>query len=248
MREKQLNLRILIARILTIVIMVGGLVFWKFKKYDEVNARINTANAALTTAETDAGKLYTTLQAKTLESQKLALSRAQVAYFRKRYRNLEFNLSGPGPTEATWVRLLNEYFADYGLELRRQLIQAADEAGVVITTSAKVDNPPQIPEQVTVPPSGFIKPVTGGSLAVTTTGGADALLRFFERVNQAEILMGVGNVKLEGTTPNIKASFTITPYLVASGESAVLPAGVSAAPAEGTTPEGGAQPTPAPSN
>ena len=150
-------------------------------------------------------------------------------YFRKRYRNLEFNLTSEGATQATWIRLLNEHFADYGLELRRQLVQAADESGVVINTAAKIENPPQVPENVIPPPSGFAKPVTGGALSVTVTGSASAILRFFDRINKAEILMGVGNVKLEGTSPLISASFSLTPYLVASGDSANLPGAASAA-------------------
>jgi hypothetical protein len=30
---------------------------------------------------------------------------------------------------------MNEYFANYGLEMRRQLIQAANDTGVVLNTS-----------------------------------------------------------------------------------------------------------------
>ena len=69
-KEKQLNLRILITAIATVVIMVAGLVFWKFKKYDQVNKDITTASGQLTTAQGEAAQLYPTLQAKVLESQK----------------------------------------------------------------------------------------------------------------------------------------------------------------------------------
>ena len=45
--------------------------------------------------------------------------------------------------------------------------------------------------------------------------------------------MVIGNIKLEGYSPQIKASFPLTPYLLASGPGAVTTAAASAAPAPG---------------
>ena len=56
--------------------------------------------------------------------------------------------------------------------------------------------------------------------------------------------MVVGNVKLEGNSPSVKASFKLTPYLLASGKGAKLTATGGAAPAAqpgepGADPAGG---------
>lgn len=137
----------------------------------------------------------------------------------------------------TWHRWLNEYYKGFGFALSDELVRIANRSGVVLKTDSKiqVDAPPRNPEDVKPPDHGFMLPLSnsdGGALKVSVTGDLAHILDFFDGINKSSILMVVGNIKLEGYSPQIKASFTLTPYLLASG-----PGAVSAAPA--ATPAGG---------
>ena len=250
MNDKKLNYAFWGTLIGAVVLFVAMLLVWKFRFYDQTVAQLNTTNTDLQTAQTEAGKLGARQKAALLAEQRLGYAQGELDYFRTRYRSLPLDLTeapGNGPRYQTFVRYLNEYSSGFGLQARAQLIRAADESGVLIDTNIKVDAPPQNPEDVTSPPSGFLKPQTA-PLDVSITGTFDALLRFFQIINHSEILMVVGNVKLEGVSPEIKATFTITPYLMASGPSATVAAIAGAAPAagaegsEGTNPEGTTKP------
>jgi hypothetical protein len=249
-KETRLRRIILGIGIGTFVLLVAVVLVWKLKFYDTVNADIATQQTAYDTAKAQADKLPTALADKTKAEQKKKFAQAQLDYLRLRFRSLSFDLSSPGATEATFGRYLNEYFEGYGLALRRQLLTAAAESGVQLDTKAAVVTPPQTPETVQAPPSGFLKPLTGGSLDMTVIGSYENILRFLDRINHSEILMTVGNIKLAkgGTTggasatttasasDSITANFLVTPYLLATGPSAPvgtppLPAG--AAPAAG---------------
>jgi len=244
MRETKLKRWILGIYIGMVVLLVAMVLVWKLRFYDKVNTDIATATTETETAKGEALQLNDQLFAAAKANERLNLSRSQVGYFRKRFRNMNFDLTSPGATNATWIRYLNEYFSDYGLEARRQLVTAADETGVVIASKLSVQAPPQMPELVTSPPSGYLKPLATGSIEISVTGPLPNILRFFERVNRSQILMTVGNVKLEGTSPTIKATTTLTPYLVASGPSALLTAPAAAAPAPGgEVPPGETPPT-----
>ncbi|PQV64907.1 hypothetical protein B1R32_103174 [Abditibacterium utsteinense] len=219
----------------TFALIVAMIVVWKLKFYDDVTAQITTAQTAYDAAKTTGATLDRELKAAAISKENLVLANDQISYFRQRFRSLRFDLRptpGDGPRNRTWLGYMNEYFSDYGLAMRRQLISAANESGVVLNTSLKVDAPPQVPENIIAPPSGFLKPVMGGVLTVDVTGTLPDILRFLERANRSPILMTVGAIKLEGASPLIKASFTLTPYLVATGPSIELPA---VAPAEGST-------------
>lgn len=214
---------------ITFVLLVAIIVVWKLKFYDDVNAQLETTNKSYGDAQTKGATLDKELLAAAIARQKLDLAQDELGYFRTRFRSLNFDLTDDGRRNATWVGYMNEYFADYGLALRRELVQSADATNVTLDTKLQVDTPPQIPEQVTAPNSGFLKPAVGGALTVTVIGDLPSILRFFERVNRSAILMTVGSVKLEGTSPFIKATFTVTPYLVASGPSIQLQAAPGAA-------------------
>ena len=224
MNAKKLNYWIWGTLIGAFVLTVAMVLVWKFKFYDQVVQKLDTSTKAYATSSGNAAKLSKTRVAALLAYQKLGLAQGELAYFRTRYRSLQMNVepdpvAGFGPRDATFVRYLNEYSRDFGLAARGQLIRAADESGVKIDTSIKVDAPPQNPEDVKAPDSGFLKPETD-ALDVTVTGTLDDILRFFQIINRSEILMVVGNVKLEGLSPSIKASFTLTPYLLVTGNSA----------------------------
>lgn len=238
MRESALRNRIYAALAIAFLLAIISTLVWKLRFYDAVNAKLASTQTEYQTASATAKKLEPTLVAQRIAELNQDLARRQVNVFRARFRSLNFDLnSSPGAREATFRRYLNEFYTDYGVETRRELIQAADESGVIIQTSIKVQTPPQNPEDVVAPPSGFLKPLDGGTIAVTVTGTLPKILKFFERINQSEILMTVGSggspgVRLENASPFIKASFTLTPYLLASGPDAGLPVG--AAPVSST--------------
>ena len=181
----------------------------------------------------------------------------QLAFLQTRYRSLYFDkIEGDGPLadvnrDRTWRRWMNEYYSEFGVEARQELIAAANETGVIIKTSIKVDAPPKVPEEVAPPASGFLKPTgaSGGALGVSITGTFPDILRFLNRINLSPILMSVGNIKLDGYSPTINASFTITPYLLSRGTeittSVAQPAGdAPAGGAPGAGAPGGALPGP----
>lgn len=171
-------------------------------------------------------------RAKALEEQDYL--NGELAFLRERYRSLDFS----GSQDENWRRWMNEYYAEFGIAVRRELIAAANASGVIINSTIKVDAPPQVPENVQAPPSGFLKPTSanGGALGVEIRGTFPAIINFLNRINLSPILMVVGNIKLEGASPDIKATFTLTPYLLARG--AEITASPAAAPS-GNGPEGG---------
>ena len=224
MNERKLRLAWIGTLVGAFVLIVAMVLVWKFRFYDNIVSQLATTEANYKTADDTADKLAPTLKAALLAQQRLDLAQGELQYFRTRYRSLPFDLtqsavSGQGPRNATFVRYLNEYASNFGLEARRQLIRAADESGVQIKTNIKVDAPPQNPEDIVSPPNGLLKPA-GAPLAVSVTGTFGSILNFFQVINRSEILMVIGNVKMTGTSPAIEATFTITPYLLVSGPSA----------------------------
>ena len=254
MNEKKLRMAWIGTLIGAFVLIVAMVLVWKFRFYDQVVSQLASTKSAYTGAKGTADKLAPTLKLALLAEQRLDLSSGELQYFRTRYRSLPFDLtegpiSGQGPRRATFVRYLLEYSQNFGIEARRQLIRAADESGVQINTNIKVDAPPQNPEDIISPNSGFLKP-QNEPLGVTVTGTLPSILNFFQIINRSEILMTVGTVKIEGVSPNITASFNITPYLLVSGPSAkvgpipnidaALPGGGANAAAGGAGGAGGA--------
>ena len=231
MNEKKLRLAWIGTLVGAFVLIVAMVLVWKFRFYDNTVSQLNTTNASYATEKANADKLAPTLKSALLAQQRLALAQGELDYFRTRYRSLPFDLTespvtGQGPRNATWRRYLNEYssgsgeyVSGFGIEAVRQLKRAADESGVVIKSNIKVSAPPQNPEDVVNPPSGLLKP-QDAPLAVSVTGTFGSILNFFQIINRSEILMVIGNVKMAGTSPNITATFTITPYLLVSGPSA----------------------------
>lgn len=235
MNEKKLRIAWIGTIVAAFVLIVAMVLVWKFKFYDPLLSELETTGVEFGKQETQAKKLDGALKGALLAQQRLDLASGELDYFRTRYRSLPMDLTestvvGQGPRNATWRRYLNEYASDFGLAARSQLIRAADESGVQIATNIKVQAPPQNPEEVVAPPSGLLKPETE-ALGVTVTGTFDSILEFFKIINKSEILMVIGNVKLDEPSPNIKATFTVTPYLLVSGASAqvaVIP-GIEAA-------------------
>ena len=140
--------------------------------------------------------------------------------------------------EIAWRNWMNTYYYGYGPALKRELERAADAAGVVINTSISVVPPPKAPEEVAPPANGLLKPVgsggaaaggppgvagagaAGGAMSVTVTGSMNNILRYFDSLNTYATLVNVGNITLNNdpsSPTRVRASFSITPYLLASG-------------------------------
>lgn len=174
--------------------------------------------------------------------------RTQLAFFRQRYRTLNFgDIGGTSPLQIAnrqiaWRRWLNEYFTDYGNAVRTELLTAAQQTGVQLKSEIKVGAPPAAPELVVPPANGLFRP-TGEPLKVSVAGPLPSIIRFLDRVNDSSILFLVGrDLKLEGESPNITATVSITPYLLAAGVGAPIGTSVAAAgagAAAGTGAEGG---------
>ena len=248
MNDQKLRLATIGTLIGAFVLIVAMVLVWKFRFYDQKVADLKVANDALQTAQKDAGRLGSAQKAALLADQRLGYANGQLDYFRTRFRSLPLNVTdetpGNGPRVASFQRILNEYSADFGLRARAQILRAYDQSGAsAIDSKITISDPPQNPEDVKAPPSGFLKPETA-PLDVTLTGSFDNIVSFLQIINRSEILMSVGNLKLEGTSPTIKATFTLTPYLLVSGPSATQGTiaglgGAAAAPAAAGGEEGG---------
>ena len=254
MRENKLKQLIIGIVVGTFVLLIAIVLVWKFKFYDTVNVQIAQQQQAYDTAKAKGEGLPQALVAQKKAEQKQRFAQAQLDYLRLRFRSLSFDTTSPGATLATLARYQNEYFGTrgvgFGPALRRQLLRAALQSNVELTTKAAVSPPPQMPEDVKVPPSGFLKPITSDSLAISVSGPVDNIEKFLNLVNRSEILMVVGNIRLAkggagtpggtaGSTSSdtLTATFTVTPYLLATGPSAVVAAppgtGAAVAPAAG---------------
>jgi hypothetical protein len=201
----------------TFALIVAIIVVWKLKFYDDVTSKLEQTNRDYETQSTTAKDLSKNLLAAAIAKDRAVLAKQELNYFRNRFRSLNFDLADEGRRNRTWGGYMNEYFADYGLAMRRELVQAAQDANVILATKLQVDPPYQLPEEVVAPASGFLKPVTGGTITVDIIGSLPNILAFLQRINRSAILMSVGTIKLEGPSPLTKATFTVTPFLVAKG-------------------------------
>jgi hypothetical protein len=217
-----------------------------------------------TKENSDAEKLAEALASKKQAEDDLVLIRSEAQEMQARYHHFDYNLDGDKARKITWQRYTNEMSMTYGIKLRNQLLAAAERSGIRINSTVKVDAPPQVPENLTLPTSGFLKPVTGGNLKVDASGSFANFLTFFDELNRPvpdpndpsqslNILFVVGSdLKFDGYSPDIKTSFTVTPYLIArfppdkltTPPQAGAPAAAAAPGAEGApaggTPAGGA--------
>jgi hypothetical protein len=255
--EKTIKRNIYIVLGLTVFLLIAMVAAWGTLLVKPQKAAIAQAQTDYQASKAIADRLPQAIADKTKAEDRRAYLRGQMAFFRQRYRSLYFGaINDPNPAVqkaariVAWRRWQNEYFNDYGIVLRQELINVANATGVTINTAVKVTAPPRAPEEVAVPAYGLFKP-TGGALSLTITGTLSDIMQFFNRINQSSILMLVDrNVRLEGYSPEIKATFSVTPYLLASGPGVALGTGTAgaAAPAaapgvagaEGTTSSAGA--------
>ena len=258
--ETRIRRNIIILGVVTFLALIGMSAGWFFvlvRPQKEEIAKVDTEYTAL---KDKAGKLKVAQEDERKAKDKLDYLQGQLAFFRGSdvsegtqglYRRLYFGaIDGDkainiAARQAAWRQWMNEYHSQYGPALRLELRRIAELAGVSAPIPAiKVDDPPQQPEDVKAPNNGFLKPlsaVDGGQITLTVSGDFANILRFLEYVNHSSILMVVGNIKLEGYQPNLKATFPITPYLIAVGPGIKLTA--TSTPAVNTGGTGPKEPT-----
>lgn len=267
-RIRRNNWILVIATFLILVVMCASWFFLLVRPQKEEMAKVE---AEYTERKNKADDLQKALEAERQAKDKLEYLKGQTFFFRGSdenrrvnglYRRLYFgDIEGTTKMhereqQEAWRAWMNEYHYTFGPALKAELESAAAEAGVGIAYSdIKVDDPPQMPEEVKgkIPPNGLLKPLSAtnnGDLDVTVTGAFPNIMRFLERLNRSSILLVVGNIKLEGSSPGLKGTFKLTPYLVASGKGAKLTATGGTAPAAqagepGAVPPEGAEPAPA---
>lgn len=242
---------------LTIALAVGLVT----QVVNKQRVKITAAEATYKAQKTQADLLPTALADKQKAEDVQKYVTGQLAFFRQRYRSLPFapldaaQITTPNLPEnmkttqarsnrnVAWRRWMNEYANGYGPALQRELISAANESGVVLTTNVKVGDPPKAPEECIPPTNSLFRP-TGGALPISIVGSMSNIMQFLNRVNQSSILMLVGNdLKMSGSSPSITATFSITPYLLATGEGApVTAAGASAGTSDAAASGGASYP------
>ena len=239
--EKLIRRNIWIVVGLSIVLLIAMVVAWSQLLIKPQNVAIAKADAEYKASKTIADRLPTALSEQIKAEDKRDYLKGQLAFFRGRYRHLEFGDIkskdadvASAALELSWKRWMNEYFNDYGQALRQELVDAANETGVTINTSVQVVAPPKTPEEAAqlIPSNGLLKP-TGGALKVSVTGALSNILQFFNRINRSSVLMVVDrDIKLTGFAPETTATFSATPYLLASGPGVSLNASAPAAGGE----------------
>lgn len=225
--ETKLRRLIIGTFVTTFVLLVGMIVAWNMMLIRPLNQTRDAATTALEANRTLGKQLGENLAKKVKHEKNVILLNDQLEAYRNRFRSINYDFTTDAARQTTWRGLMTEYSREYGLALRQEVVDAAEESGVDITSSAKINNPDQKPEDVAVP-GGFLKPVTGGTLSVSLEARSfNDVLRFLNRINKSRILMYVGNVKLEGYAPAIKVNMTLTPFLLTRGPAVKLPAAPS---------------------
>jgi len=216
--------------VVTFLILIGMVVGWDIMLVRPIVAKTVAASSDFDTQKTNADELYQAIRNEKQARDNLALVQDELNFVRQRYRTLKVDLTTDDSRELTWRGWMTEYSSGFGRALREELVDAANDSLVTLSTKTSVGDPPQKPEDVKEPTSGFLKP-TGGPLDVTivSTSGLQNILDFLNRVNAGRILLTVGNIKLSGYAPKITATFQVTPYLIADIPTADLNGTPSAA-------------------
>jgi hypothetical protein len=203
------NIYILIG--VTFVLLTGMIAAWFFALIKPLKERTATTEQQYQARRAVAETLPTKLAAQKQAEDRQVYIEGQLAYFRQRYRNLQFGDIGTDPANLTplqkaariqaWRAMLNEFYAGYNNTLRTTLVNVANQTGVTINIAApKVDAPPRAPEDLVIPANGFFRPTSNtnnGVLNASVTGSLTNVMRFFNRVNISPILMVVGTIKLD---------------------------------------------------
>jgi len=246
LQESTIKRNIIILLVVTFLLLVIMAVAWGFALNRPLLENIAKEHERYDTRSAVAAKLPQALIDQTKAEQQKVYVANQLAFFQQRYRHLDFDYgSATDPKEVqdskklqTWQRYMNEYFSSYGLSLKNELLNAADASGVSINTAIKISPPPKVPEELPPTPPGFLTPIdsAGNNLAVTIVGTYPSIIDFFNRINTSSILMAISPVKLEGASPGIKVTFTVTPFLVQTGSAVKVSPSGGAAPVAAAPP------------
>jgi hypothetical protein len=239
------------------LLLIGIGAAWAMLLMKPENEKLAQVNTELTALKNTAQGLAAARQAFAEAEAREVNVNKQLAFFRNRYRSLDYRNWKPGdatPTnlayqEAIWREQMREFSYNYGPRLIGELRGAADATGVTITgwsdLKIAVQAPPKGPEDLSIPPNGFYKPIGDAPLPLEIVGNLDQIQAFFKKIHQGQILMTVGSsLRLSDSSPRIRATFTVQPYLVAKGDNVVLSA--AAAPAAGAAGAAGAPASGAP--
>jgi hypothetical protein len=260
-KEKKLKIQIGVTIGLTVLLLFGMVAGWAMALVRPQDEKLAAAQAEITKLKGTAGTLQKAKQDLAAAVIQEVHLNSQISFFRERYRSFDFDdwdpsITQPGATEeekrkfranearkvAVWRDYMRDMSYNYAPQLQGEILGAAIASGVQINKldSIRTGAPPRGPEELTIPANGFLKPTGDAPLAMEISGSLDQILDFFRKIHQGEILKTVGkSLKLEGSSPNVRASFTIQPYLVAKGRyvkvsAAAAPAAAAATGAAGT--------------
>lgn len=259
MKEKNLKIQIGIILGLGFLLIVGMVAGFSMLLIKPENEKLAGSLAKLQALKTEAEPLAKNkLLLAEAEVQEVHLN-AQLEFFRNRYRAFNYGPWDPAKPdtdkenkaykETVWQDLMKEFSYEYGQRLESEIYGAAVRSGVEITKLDKIQiqDPPQMPEQLAMPSSGFFKPTGPEPLDMEIVGTLDQVLSFFENIHKGTILTTVGpSLKLQGSAFKVIATFSIQPYLVAKGKSLKLSGTAPAVAAPGAPAAGapGAPPSP----
>lgn len=265
MKESRIKRNTLILGVVALLLLISAILGWYFGLIRPQKALLARTTAEYNTQLGIANQLRQARTDQKKAEDRLVYLRGQMGYFKQRYRNLYFGDLGneyssetrdqKANREIAWRKWMNTYYYGYGPALKSELEKAASAAGVIINTSISVVPPPRAPEDVAPPANGLLKPVgsggggaaggapgagaAGGAMSVTVTGSLPNILRYFDSLNTYATLVNVGTITLNndpGPPMRVRASFSITPYLLASGPGSQLVYGRPAGPSTFGTP------------
>ena len=249
MRESRITRNIFIlvgATVLLLAALIFGWYFVLVRPQKVIYAKAKTDYDAQLVV---ANQLTQSLADERKAEDRLSYISGQFDFLRKRYRNLYFGnigsdyaadtLEQKANREAIWRNWMNYYYNGYGPALQKELQDYATANNVHIVSSISLVSPPNKPEDVQPPATGLLKPLAGGgaaasgaaaggdggSMSVTVSGSLPDILRYFNSLNNNVTLVKIGTIKLDtepGPPVRVRATFTLTPYLLSAGPGAVI--------------------------
>lgn len=240
--EARIRRNIIILLVVTFVAIVGMCAGWFFVLVRPQREEIAKVDTQYQDFSAKAGQLKAAYGKQREAEDRLDYLTGEMAFFRGSdenramgglYRRLYFydpqagtDVEKKAAQDRNWRAWMNEYHYAFGPAFLLEIIEARNATRVgVPLPKIEVDDPPQMPEQVKIPTNGFLKPLAAtnnGTVELKVTGTFGNILRFMDKLNRSSILMVLGNVKLEGYSPRITATFPVTPYLIASGPGAKI--------------------------
>jgi len=248
MTETKIRRSIFILIGLTVLLLIGMVLGWFFVLVRPQKEAIAEVQGNYEKRKSVADGLQGALDAQQKADDKKRYVDAQLAFFRGnaetgwqgRYRAFRYgDIGDPNATmtkEQTarrndaFGRALRENFSNYGISLGEALTEQANAVPLdhgrklLFSTSVKVDAPPKMPEDLTIPANGLIKPTAGtgdGALACTVVGSFNQIKDYFNRINRAPILFVIGTVKLTVGAEAGATSSTTTAGALAGAVNAV---------------------------